>query len=180
MSRAAFTGARRRRVLTSLATLLLATGVAIGSGANFTASSANPSNAFASGTLAMTNSGSGAILSASNMRPGDSQSGTVDISNSGSLSGAYSLAESALTGATLAGQLDLKVVDCGDVSATPDCTTGPAVYTGKLDSLSLTSLGTFAAGETRRYEFTVTLPAATGNAFQGLSSSVQFDWSATS
>ena len=180
MTRAAYLRAHPRRVLATLATLLLATGVAIGSGANFTAASSNPGNTFATGTLAMTNGQSGAILTASNMRPGDSQSGTVDITNSGSLSGAYTLAESSVTGATLAAQLDLAVVDCGDTSGTPNCATGPTLYSGKLDSLSSTSLGTFAAGQGRRYQFTVSLPASTGNAFQGLSSSVQFDWSATS
>lgn len=179
MSRAAYMRAHPRRVLASLATLLLATAVAVGSGANFTASSANPGNAFATGTLAMTNSKTGAILTASNMRPGDSQTGTVDIANSGSLSAAYSLAQSSLTGATLAGQLDLEVVDCGDAAA-PDCAGGASLYSGKLDSMPTTALGTFAAGEARRFEFTVTLPASTGNAFQGLGSSVQFDWSATS
>lgn len=180
MLRVAHTRGRRRRVLASLVTLLLATAVAVGSSANFTTSSANPSNAFATGTLTMTNNQTGAILSASNMRPGDSQSGTVDITNTGSLSAAYSLAESSLTGATLAAQLDLTVVDCGDLAATPNCATGTALYSGTLDSLPSTALGTFAAGQGHRYEFTVTLPASTGNAFQGLSSSVQFDWSAIS
>lgn len=171
---------RRRHVLASLVTLLLATAVALGSGANFTTSSANPSNAFATGTLTMSDSQSGAILSASNMRPGDSQTGTVDITNTGSLAAPFTLTESSVTGATLAAQLALKVVDCGDTSGTPDCTTGPTLYNGTLDSLPSTSLGTLAAGQGHRYEFTVTLPSSTGNAFQGLSASADFDWSAVS
>lgn len=180
MSNAAKPQQKRMRVLAALATFLLATAVAVGSGANFTASSANPSNTFSAGTLTMSNSDSGAIVSASNMRPGDSQSGTVDITNTGSLSGTFTLAESNVTGATLAGQLDLKVVDCGSLGGTPDCASGSTLYNGKFDSLPSTALGTFAAGDGRRYEFTVTLPASTGDSFQGLSASAQFDWSASS
>jgi spore coat-associated protein N len=179
MSRSEYLRHNPRRVLAALATLLLAAAVAVGSGANFTASSANPSNTFSTGTLDITNTQSGAIVSMSNMRPGDSQTGTVDITNSGSLSGTFTLAESNVTGAALAGQLDLSITDCGDV-ASADCATGTSLYSGKLDSLTSTALGTFAAGQGRRYEFTVTLPSSTGNAFQGTSASAQFDWSAAS
>ena len=68
----------RLKVLTSqpklalgaLLTLLLAAGAVVGSGADFTATSANPSNTFASGTLTIGNSKEGlAVLSASNLRP---------------------------------------------------------------------------------------------------------------
>jgi spore coat-associated protein N len=170
---------RRRRVLATLVTLLLAASLAVGSGANFTAASANPSNTFSTGTLAITNTASGAIVSMSNMRPGDSQSGTVDITNSGSLSGPFTLSESNLSGATLGAQLDLTVVDCGDLTA-PSCASGTTLFSGKFDSLPSTALGTFAAGQGHRYQFTVSLPSSTGNAFQGTSSSAEFDWTATS
>ncbi len=57
----------RLKVLTSqpklalgaLLTLLLAAGAVVGSGADFTASSANPANTFASGTLTIGNSKQG-------------------------------------------------------------------------------------------------------------------------
>ena len=178
MSRYAYLRSRPRRVLSALATFLLAAGVAVGSGANFTASSPNASNAFSAGTLTMTNTASGAIVTMNNMRPGDSQSGTVDIANSGSLSGTFSLGEANVTGATLAGQLDLSVVDCGDVTSA-NCAAGTSLYSGKFDSLPSTGLGTLAAGQGHRYKFTVTLPTSTGNAFQGTSASAEFDWSAT-
>jgi spore coat-associated protein N len=179
MSQPVHVRSRRRRILASFVTLLLATSVALGSGANFTASSANPSNTFSAGTLAISNTSSGAIVSMSNMRPGDSQSGTVDISNSGSLSGPFTLSESNLSGAALAGQLDLTVVDCGDVAA-PNCAAGTTLYSGKFDSLPSTPLGTFAAGQGHRFQFTVSLPSSTGNSFQGTSASAEFDWTATS
>ena|SRR5947209_8069859 len=190
MSRSAYIRMHPRRVLAALATFLLAAAVAVGSGATFTASSANPANTFSAGTLSIQSSLSGAIVSLSNMRPGDSQSGTIDITNSGSLSGPFTLAESNVvnkdstgavvtTGSLLASQLQLAIVDCGSSTA-PSCATGTSVYSGAFGSLPSSSLGTFAAGSGHRYQFTVTLPSSTGNGFQGTSASADFNWSATS
>src|SRR5215218_3667264 len=77
-----------RLALGALLTLLLAAGAVVGSGADFTASSANPANTFASGTLTILNSNEGtAVLTATNLRPaGTPAVGTVDIENTGSLS----------------------------------------------------------------------------------------------
>ena len=67
----------------------------VGSGADFNATSANPANTFASGTLTIGNSKQGvAVLSASNLRPGEAaQTGDVDIENTGSLSGTFTLVQ---------------------------------------------------------------------------------------
>ena len=79
----------RLKVLTSqpklalgaLLTLLLAAGAVVGSGADFTASSANPANTFASGTLTIGNAKEGlAILSASNLRPGEARAPAMSTS----------------------------------------------------------------------------------------------------
>src|ERR1700742_2752096 len=79
-----------RRTLATLATVLAAVGVTVASGADFTASSANPANVFSTGTLSQFNSAANsAVLTASNMRPGGAATGgTVDIANTVSLSGA--------------------------------------------------------------------------------------------
>src|ERR687892_477283 len=79
--------------LGALLILLLAAGAVVGSGADFTASSANPANTFASGTLSILNSKPGAaVLTAGNLRPGGpAATGEVDIKNDGSLSGAFTL-----------------------------------------------------------------------------------------
>src|SRR5687767_2915854 len=71
--------------LGALLTLLLATTAVVGSGADFTATSANPSNTFAAGTLSIGNSKDGvAVLSASDLRPaGPAADGVVDIENTG-------------------------------------------------------------------------------------------------
>ena len=52
MSRLQVLAAEPRLALGALAALLLAAAAVVGSGADFTAASANPSNTFASGTLA--------------------------------------------------------------------------------------------------------------------------------
>jgi spore coat-associated protein N len=174
------------RALGALSALVAAVAVAVGSSASFTASSANPSNTFAAGTLSILNSKEGlAVLTASNMKPGDSATGTVDIENTGSLSGVFTLSRSGIVdsdGANpMSGMLDLVVKDCGDFSSgTPTCDVGdPVKYTGTIAAMGSTALGTFVAGEKHRYQFVVTFNSGAGNAYQGDSSSVQFDWNAS-
>ena len=193
MSRLKVLAAQPRTALGALLTLLLATGAVVGSGADFTASSANPANTFASGTLSVANSKSGiAVLSASNLRPGDpAQTGTVDIENDGSLSGAFTLSRGAVNDSDavnpLSAKLNLTVVDCGAFagSTPPTCGDGDdaSKYTGTLAEMgtvghAVGALGTFAADAKHRYVFTVALDASAGNPYQGDSSTVQFDFNA--
>jgi spore coat-associated protein N len=187
MSRIHALAARPKRTLGVLALVLLAVGVAIGSGAAFTAQTANPSNTFSSGTLTMSNSkDNAAILSASNMRPGDSAVGTVDIENTGSLSGTFTLSRTALTDSDgtnpMSAQMNLVVKDCGNFSSgTPTCDAGdPSVYSGTLATMnSASALGTYAAAEKHRYQFTATFNSSAGNAYQGDSTSATFVWDAS-
>ena len=55
MSRRKALRANPRRLLAALATILVAVGVTVASGASFTATTANPSNIFTAGTLTMSN-----------------------------------------------------------------------------------------------------------------------------
>jgi hypothetical protein len=185
MSRLTVLAAHPRRTLSTLALVLAALGITVGSGANFTASKANAANTFSSGTLSIANSPTGAILSVPGLTPGATADGYVDIENTGSLSGAFSLTSSGETGAAaLLGALDLVVKDCGTfASGTPTCDAGDTtVYTGKVGAMDAgaNALGTFAAADKHKYWFKVTLPSSAGDALQGLTSGVQFDWSATS
>jgi spore coat-associated protein N len=177
---------RPGRALVGLAALLAAAAVAVGSGASFSASSANPNNTFAAGTLSILNSKEGlAVLTASNMKPGDSATGTVDVQNSGLLSGVFTLSRSNIVDSDgsnpLSAKLNLVVKDCGDFSSgTPTCDVGdPQKYSGTISAMGSVALGTFAASEKHRYEFAATFDSSAGNAYQGDSSSVQFDWNAS-
>ena len=128
-----------KRTVGVLAVVLLAVGVAVGSGAAFTAQTANPGNSFASGTLSMSNSKDTiAVLTATGMKPGDTSIGTVDIGNTGSLSGVFTLTRTNLTNSDatnpMSVQMNMVVKDCGifaptaptcDVGTRP-CTPGPS------------------------------------------------------
>jgi spore coat-associated protein N len=174
--------AHPRRTLAALAVVLAAVGITVGSGANFTASAANPGNVFTTGTLLISNSSSSALLNVTGMKPGDSSSSTVDITNTGSLAGDFALKTANATGSSaLLGQIDLTVLDCGAwTTSAPSCTTGTTtVYTGKVNSLTNSSLGNYAGGIKHRYKFTATLPSSTNDTFQGLTAGVDFSWSAT-
>jgi hypothetical protein len=136
--------------------------------------------------LAHTNSNSGALLTAARIKPGDSTTGTVDITNSGDINGVFTLSKSNLTDTpsspAFSSKLDLKIEDLGDPTASPAAT--PVVkYNGKLGSLGATALGTFTPNEKHRYKFTLTFPdggAGADNAYKGASTSVQFDWESVS
>jgi hypothetical protein len=190
MSRLSILMERPMLALAGLATALAAVGLAIGSGADFTSASANPSNTFSSGTLTQTNSkDAAAILTASGMKPGDTKTGSVTITNAGSLPGTFTLSKSNLTNPNL-GTGGEKLSDQLDVTIKDGATT---VYSGKLGAMGAITLdGDTATAGTQQfgksgsataahtYDFTVTLPSATGDAYQGTSTSVEYDWTATS
>jgi hypothetical protein len=193
LSRLKILTSQPKLALGALVTLMLATGAVVGSGADFTATSANPANTFASGTLTIGNSKAGvAVLTASDLRPaGPAADGVVDIQNTGSLDGAFTLSRTTPVDSDgtnpLSGKLNLTVVDCGDFSSgTPTCGDGDDVtkYSGGTIAQmgtgghAVSGLGTFAGGEKHRYKFTVQLDGSANNDYQGDTSSVQFDFNA--
>jgi spore coat-associated protein N len=185
MSRFKVLRANPRRTLAALATLLIAVGVTAASGANFSATSANPSNTFSSGTMSLLNNKEGAaVLTASNLKPaGPTQSGEVLLENTGSLPGAITLTKNSLVDSSpvMAALLDLTIEDCG---ADQDCTTGTGlnattnVYTGTVAAMPAQNLGTWAAGAKHRYKFTVGLNGSALNNVQGKTVSVAYAWDA--
>lgn len=119
------------------------------------------------------------------MKPGDTTTGTVDIQNTGSISGTFSLSRVDLTdsdpGDPMSARIDLVVIDCGDFSkGDPTCEKAdPEVYNGTLNAMSSAAdLGSYAPDDAHRYEFTATLDSAAGNEFQGDSTSATFQWDA--
>ena len=188
MSRMSILVARPKRTLAALATVLVAVGITAASGADFTATSANADTTFATGTLTIENSkeAQAFFASTSDMRPGDpARTGTVDIENTGSLSGAFKLKRGAVSDSDatykLSTKINLVVKDCGDFSSgTPTCDGGdPQKYAGTIAAFaSPAALGTFAAGEKHRYEFSVTVDSSADNNYQGKNSVVPFSWAA--
>lgn len=181
---------RPKRTLGALALALCAIGVAIGSGADFSARTANPSNTFSAGSLSMDNSRNGAaIFSATNMKPGgEPQTGIVDIKNTGSIDGIFKLTRDQLTSSDsgdtnptpFASKVVVSVSDCGkyttvnnaygpeDVAPTCGDADDQTVYDGTLANQDgPLDLGTFHPGDHHRYRFGATLAAATGNEYGG-------------
>lgn len=186
MHRVQALAARPKRTLGVLAGVLAAAGIAIGSGAAFTATAANPNNTFTAGTLSIGNTPGIALFTANNLRPGDVTTGTVDIENTGSLSGAFTLSRTALTNSDatykMSEKLNVLVEDCGDFSAgVPACTAGdPDIYTGTLDAMNGTyALGNYASADQHRYKFTVTFDSSADNDYQGDDATATFKWDAS-
>lgn len=165
---------RHKRIITALATMLAAIGVAVGSGATFNSHSANPSNTFASGIFTHSNSKDGvSILTGSNMKPGDVKTGEVTITNTGTLAGTFKLSETGDSNGFNPGSLQLKIDDVTGGSTTK-------VYEGDLGSVSAAglALGEYAPDEAHTYRFTVTLAQGAPNSDQGKSAAADYEWDA--
>jgi len=164
---------RRWLLLGALALISLALGSAIFSGASFTSKSANSASLAAASIQLSSSAANQAIVAASGMKPGDSRQGTIAIGNKGAAAGALSLKATGLTGSALAAAIELRVDDVtGGGSAQK--------WSGKLGAFGSVELGSFAAGTTREYRFTLSWPAASNEAsLQGASTSLAFQWSGT-
>lgn len=164
-----------RKILVPLATLTAAAAVAVGSGATFTTQTHNTISSVASGSLVQTNSkADSALFNLSNMKPGDSVTGAVTITNSGTLAQKLTASELQVSDSFTAGDLKLVVTDTTD---------SRTVYSGNFGSMGtavslLANDGsdTWAAGEAHNYSFVVTLVSAAGNQDQSKSASASFTW----
>jgi spore coat-associated protein N len=168
------------KILATIGAVGVASVAAVGGTyANFTSTPTTISNnAFTTGSLTMSRSGSGAVFSLSPAKIGDAATGSVTITNTGNLAGVYSLSGSTTGSSALGSQLNLTIYKDNDGVA------GSKIYDGSLSAFSSASLGTFAAnGDAHTYYFHASLPTtgtdAGDNALQGLSASASFTWSAT-
>jgi hypothetical protein len=179
-------GQRRFQVLASLGAVVLAASVVVGSGASFTAQSANASNVFSTGTLTMNNTPSGMSTTIANMVPGDFRDASVTIENTGDVRGDFYLEPVLVTENTqaIADELDLVVTDKA---------LGTVVYEGKLSKLGQQHLGLWASAEAHTYAFHVTFPdkgttagtkgagvVGSDNQYMGATTTVDFNWTAVS
>ena len=169
-----------------VATLVLASAFLVGSGAVFTASSANPNSTWSAGTLSIDkNLPHGAIMTESNMKPKDIRNGSVVITNTGSIAGDFTLGMSNVVDA--AGANGGKLSDTLRLLVTYTDGTGThTAYNGPLKAFTGATAGTIAANASQTYNFTVTFPDGlippsdtTGdNAYQSSSVAADFNWTA--
>jgi len=158
----------------ALVLLALAAIVAAASLGAFTTSEASAGNVAATGSLSLSNEGNKVIFDQTGMVPGDIATGTVEIKNTGSVAGNFSLDASAPTdtgSAALSEVLDLKIQDEG---------AGTIVYQGPFaNQPENKALGRWAPDQSHTYRFTVTLRSGTGNEYQNAATRVTYTWTAT-
>lgn len=166
----------RTKILVPLATLAIAGGIAVGSGATFTSTTGNTISAVTAGTLTQSNSKDGsAIFSLTNIKPGDTVNGTLTLTNTGSLPAKFSLTEVSSAngfGGTSGADLQLTITDV---------TSSTTVYDGTFGGLvdgAATQLGTYQAGDAHQYRFTVKLVQDAPNADQGKTANATYRWDA--
>ena len=169
---------RRRGLIALLLTLSIGTlGAGLFSLAYFTDSDTS-TGSFSSGTIIL-NLSTATVFNVSGMFPGDVQNATLTLANAGTGQLRYSMTSAVNSGPSLAGQLTAVVKSKGTSCATFDGTT---LYSGAVSGAafgdpSVTgTVGdpTLNSGSNTDLCFRVTMPALTGNTFQGASTSVTF------
>lgn len=149
-------------------------------------------NQFTAGTVDISTSPTTALVSYSNMAPGDSDTGALVVSNAGTLALRYAITATATNtdSKNFREELDL-VIKTVDVDATDPCDAfdGTQLYTGDLDGTAGVVLGqvtsgsqsgdrTLAAGAAETLCFRASLPSTTGNTFQGATTTATFTFTA--
>lgn len=170
---------KKNRLLVPLATLTVAAAVVVGSGANWS-SSTDSSISVESGEVVHTNSHDGATLTITDLLPGESASGALTITNTGSTtsvldvdrqSGAVNNFGSTVGVDGTQGTAD----DVSDLHLTVD-QDGTQIYTGNFEGWDGSGVSTAALdeGDTTTVQFTVSLTSNAPDTDQGKSASVGY------
>jgi predicted ribosomally synthesized peptide with SipW-like signal peptide len=179
------------RILASLAVLAVAGATfTVASLALFTDQETVPGNAFGTGTIDISTSPATAVVTMSNMAPGDQVTAPMTVSNDGTLELRYAIS-STTTEDALAAELVLSVksgvTTCDDANWTAD---GTVLYNGVLGTTGTIALvgsnaqgadagdRVLAASANEVLCWNVTLPLATSNTFQGSNSTATFTFDA--
>ncbi len=180
-----------------LLTAVMLTGVValatFGTFALFTNQEAVGSNAFTAGTVDISTSPVSTVINFSGMVPGDTVTNPITASNNGNQSLRYAVTSSATNAdaKALKDQLvmTVKTVDVTTPTTPCDNFDGTQLYTGDVDSTAGLIIGdpaagaqtgdrTLAAAASETLCFRVNLPSATGNAYQGATTTVTFTFNA--
>ncbi|MBA2349845.1 MAG: hypothetical protein H0V81_16325, partial [Solirubrobacterales bacterium] len=155
---------------------------------NFNATTANPRAVVTAGILSQSNSKDDqAILTAANMAPGDTETGTLDLGNTGDLPASMSVSTAppvdTPASTAFSSYLRLEVDDLGSPTCTTGCPAPVAIFRGPLAQAAGTSdLRVLQPGEKRRYRFKVTYPDGGGdgadNEYGGARTTVGITWTA--
>lgn len=169
--------------------------VAQSSYAAFSATTVNPTNNWAAGTVALSDDDANvAAFSAENLKPGSTGTKVIAVTSNGSLASAVKLyGTGASTTNALSSYVNLTITQgtggtFSSGSGFTPLTTGANVYTGTLAGFASsatgysTGLGTWAttgtAPETRTFQIKYTVDAAAPNSTQGGTAAIGFTWEA--
>jgi spore coat-associated protein N len=155
----------------------------------FTDQDAVGANTFTAATVALTTSPTTALITYSNMTPGDSVTNPITVTNSGNVQLRYAVSSSATNadGKALKDQLVLtvKTVDVTTPGVPCDNFDGTQLYTGDLDSTAGKLVGDNTQGSQAGDRslnaaaneilcFRASLPLATANTYQGATTTATF------
>jgi len=173
-------------VLIPLALLASSAVVYQASDAAFTATTTNPSNSWASGTVSLADNDSGAALfTASGLEPGDGGSRCIVVTYAGSPAATVKLHATGYTDNGLGQYLTFSVDEgSGTAADCSDFSSAGALYSGTLDGFATGSTG-YASGvsgwgsaggsnATRTFRFSWSLQD--NNAARGKSAAATFTW----
>ena len=158
--------------------------VGFGGLAAWSASTTNAANTITAGTLHMSNTASattctdtagacGLVFNVGAIKPGQTVTGTVAITNSGTATGVYASAVAASGGTGLCAKLIFTAAD-----ETAQALTLPVNMANGAITLPASDVN-MVAGATHTFTFTAKLPAASTNADQGLTCTFNLVWSAS-
>ncbi len=178
------------RLLVALFALLLTSAVAVATGANFNATSANAGNVVTAGVIKLQNNTPGALLSVSKLMPGQSKTGSFSLTNIGDDAATSNIKFSNLVdtpGSGLTGVLSTRLKVSMTIGGSPvDLDTSSANDWAMLDALNnkTIQLGAWTGGVTRGYDIKVEFldggPNGADNNYQGASSAIDLGWELTS
>lgn len=164
----------RRLALIPLATVLAAGAIVVGSGATFSTTTNNTISGVTAGNLKQTNSKADkALFNLSNVKPGDTITGSVTITNNGTLKQKITLTEGKVTDGFTTGDLKLTVTDMTDSKPVYDGNFGEM---GTIKLLGTDGSDEWAAAEAHTYRFVVTLVPTAGNENQDQHAEADFTW----
>jgi predicted ribosomally synthesized peptide with SipW-like signal peptide len=186
--------AGRKLALTVLVLLLLAVFLTVGTLALFTDSQTVPGNGFTTGTVDLTATPASAVVTLGNMAPGDQTTNSLVVTNSGTLGARYAITSVATNADSKALkdqlQLQVKTVDVTTPAIPCDNFDGTTLYSGDLDAAAgglvvgnpaqgaQAGDRVLASGVSETLCFRVSLPLATGNAFQNATTTATFTFEA--
>ena len=146
------------------------------SSAMFTATSKDAENTISTSSMKVALSKAGALIDGTNLKPGDTRTGTVTVTNV-EHKAAMTLSATGLSdtppGSSLGDVIQVTVRETSPGSAQR--------FSGRLRDLKDVALGTLASGEKRGFEVEIRWPSsAADSSLKGAKTSFSFEWVGTS